>query len=152
MKNITILLILVVCSFSAKAQIASRVHRVAYEQDAVSFHALNQAKYREARPTGLRQRNVGRTLTIGGLALGFAGVMVYSDARKGRTINNGQVTQSPEDYKATLGILMVEGGLGMFIPGVILWKKGQKKYNRWLEQQSVSLHTTGSGILLRYSF
>lgn len=148
MKSIAILFFMVVCANSVFAQIMARNDNK-YHQ--LLTQPLNGRLYSEARPTGLRQRNIGRALTLGGVVLGFGGVIVFSDARKGRVINGGQITQSAEENKMTLGILMVEGGLGMFIPGVILWKKGQKKYNRYLEQQSVSLHTTGSGILFRYS-
>jgi hypothetical protein len=105
-----------------------------------------------AKPSGLRQRNVGRMLAIGGAVVGFSGVMLYSSARKGRVIAGGQITQEPEVQKMAFGILMIEAGAGMFIPGVILWKKGQKKYNRYLEQQSVSFNTNGTGVSLRYSF
>jgi hypothetical protein len=106
----------------------------------------------EPRPRGLRQRNIGRALTIGGVGLGFAGVLVFTDARKGSVIANGQVTQEPETAKMLAGIYLIEGGLGMVIPGVILWKKGQKKYNRYVEEQSVSFHSTGSSFALRYRF
>ena len=106
----------------------------------------------DARPRGLRQRNIGRALAIGGSILGFSGVLLFTDARKGEVIYGGQVTQTAEVGKMTAGIMMIEAGIGMLIPGIILWKKGQKKYNRYLEQQNVSVNTSGSQIYVRYSF
>jgi hypothetical protein len=117
-----------------------------------SFSNFTVAHLNEVRPRGLRQRNIGRALTIGGVAMGFAGVLVFTDARKGRVIANGQVTQEPETDKMLAGLYLIEGGLGMVIPGIILWKKGQKKYNRYLEELSVSFHSTGNAFAIRYRF
>jgi hypothetical protein len=107
--------------------------------------------FADERPPGLRQRNIGRAMAIGGAVLGFAGVIVYSDARSGRVIAQGAVTQSPEENKMVAGVQMIAGGIGLLIPGVILWKKGQRKYGRYLERQSVSVNPAGTGLLLRYS-
>jgi hypothetical protein len=105
----------------------------------------------DERPPGLRQRNIGRVMAIGGAVLGFAGVIVYSDARSGRVIAQGTITQSPEETKMLAGAQMIAGGIGLLIPGVILWKKGQRKYSRYLERQSVSINPAGAGLSLRYS-
>jgi hypothetical protein len=118
----------------------------------MSFSTRPAISFKDVKPRGLRQRNIGRALTIGGVAMGFAGVLVFTDARKGRVIANGQVTQEPEEAKMLAGIYLVEGGIGMLIPGIILWKRGQKKYNRYLEEQSVSFHSTGNSFALRYRF
>ena len=119
----------------------------------ISFSTTLQYSLKsDPKPRGLRQRNIGRTLTIGGLVAGFAGVIVFTDARKGEVIANGQVTQEPEFGKMMAGIYLIEAGVGMLVPGIILWKKGQKKYNRYLEEQSVSFHSTGSTFAVRYRF
>lgn len=61
------------------------------------------------------------------------------------TVNEG-------DPKGALGVLMSIGGAGMMVPGIIFWKKGQKKYNRYLERQMVSFNAGSYGFGLCYSF
>ena len=154
MKCVLIPAALAVASFCCHAQTASSLASagLAYKNlGAFSSHYIIKEEA-AARPRGLRQRNAGRLMTIGGAALALGGAFVYTDARRGTVIAGGQVTQDPEYEKMALGANMVVGGIGLMIPGIILWKKGQKKYNRYLEQQSVSMHSHAGGISLVYSF
>jgi hypothetical protein len=151
MKYFAVLLALMLVSFASHAQsLTARNYQIAGLNSLRSILAENRILLDE-RPPGLRQRNIGRTMAIGGIILGFAGVLVSSDARSGRVIAQGSVTQTPEENKMMIGVLMIEGGIGLLIPGVIIWKKGHKKYSRYLERQSVSLNATRSGLTLRYS-
>jgi hypothetical protein len=150
MKNVAFFATMFILCLQASGQ--EMYNRSSFMTDDGLFSNSLLNRLNEPRPRGLRQRNIGRALTIGGISLGFAGVLVFTDARKGRVIANGQVTQEPETAKMLAGIYLIEGGLGMVIPGVILWKKGQKKYNRYLEEQSVSFHSTGGSFALRYRF
>ncbi|HEY9045435.1 MAG TPA: hypothetical protein VIN08_06045 [Ohtaekwangia sp.] len=117
-----------------------------------------EGTYKVFMPPGLRMRNAGRTLTILGGAMLIGGVIVFSSADETyyttTTTNNG--TYEEGDPKAALGIVMIAGGLGMSIPGVILWTKGAKKYKRYMEQhegeQTVSFDLKGNGLALRYRF
>jgi hypothetical protein len=150
MKNVAFFLTMFILCLQASGQ--GMLNSSSFVADDLSLSNSTIIKLNEPRPRGLRQRNIGRALTIGGIGLGFAGVLVFTDARKGSVIANGQVTQEPETAKMLAGIYLIEGGLGMAIPGIILWKKGQKKYNRYLEEQSVSFHSTGNSFALRYRF
>ncbi len=86
------------------------------------------------------------------------GVAVYSSADAGyytySSSNYG--TQESGDPKAAVGILMMVSGAGMTVPGIILWSKGSKKYNHYLETRReelpVSLHIRGKGLSLQYRF
>jgi hypothetical protein len=150
MKNVAFFATMFILCLQASAQ--DLHYSSSFVADDGLFSPLTLSRLNEPRPRGLRQRNIGRALTIGGAAMGFAGVLVFTDARKGSVIANGQVTQEPETAKMLAGIYLIEGGLGMIIPGIILWKKGQKKYNRYLEEQSVSFHSTGNSFAFRYRF
>lgn len=150
MKNVAFFATMFILCLQASAQDLRYSSSFAADDGLFSHSTLRRLN--EPRPRGLRQRNIGRALTLGGAAMGFAGVLVFTDARKGSVIANGQVTQEPETAKMLAGIYLIEGGLGMIIPGIILWKKGQKKYNRYLEEQSVSFHSTGNSFALRYRF
>jgi hypothetical protein len=153
MKYIFIPVVLAVMSFCCHAQTTLSFASARPEVKnpvVISIDYTDETK--EGRPRGLRQRNAGRLMTIGGIALGLGGVFVYTDARKGTVYQGGQLTQEPEYEKMSLGANMVIGGIGLMIPGIILWKKGQKKYNRYLEQQSVSMHFRPGSTSLVYSF
>jgi len=67
------------------------------------------------------------------------------------TTTNGNTT-TEGDPKAALGILMVTGGVGMTIPGIILWSKGSKKYKAYQAEQSASFNIKGAGVSLKYRF
>lgn len=103
---------------------------------------------------GMRMRNAGRTLTICGGALFIGGVIMMNNADElyYTTTHTQNGTISEGDPKGALGVLMTVGGIGMVVPGIILWSKGQKKYNRYMERQSVSMRSGSSGLSLRYSF
>jgi hypothetical protein len=105
-------------------------------------------------PRGLRMRNTGRALTICGGALAIGGIIMMNSADElyYTTTSGPSGTIEEGDPKGALGVLMTVAGVGMAVPGIIFWSKGQKKYNRYLEQQSVSLNSTASGLSLCYSF
>jgi hypothetical protein len=105
-------------------------------------------------PMGLRMRNTGRILTICGGALAIAGIIVMNNADElhytSTSTQYGTVEEG--DPKGAIGVLMTVSGGSMMVPGIIFWSKGQKKYNRHLEQQNVSLNAGASGVSIRYSF
>jgi hypothetical protein len=106
-------------------------------------------------PRGLRMRNTGRVLTICGGALAIGGIVMMNSADElyyTSTTSSQSGTVEEGDPKGALGVLMTVSGVGMMVPGIIFWSKGQKKYNRYLEQQSVSLKAGASGVSVRYSF
>lgn len=107
-----------------------------------------------AMPRGLRMRNTGRTLTILGGALAIGGIVMMNNADQlyytTTQTQNGTITEG--DPKGALGVLMTITGAGMMVPGIIFWSKGQKKYNRYLEQQSATLNIKPLGLSLTYSF
>jgi hypothetical protein len=111
------------------------------------------------RMPGERMKKVGRTLTLLGGAMILGGISVYSSADKEvRTVtyttsSGATYTQDEMDPKAALGILMIVGGVGMTVPGVLVWTKGVKKYNRYLEEQqrlSLDIRGTRAGFVYRF--
>ncbi|NJM25659.1 MAG: hypothetical protein HC859_09380 [Bacteroidia bacterium] len=95
---------------------------------------------------GYRQRNTGRALTIMGGVMLVTGVVLVStaDATYYNTTVTSSGTYEEGDPKGGFGTLMMAGGLGMTIPGIILWSKGSKRYNRYLEKtkwKQASMHT-----------
>jgi len=124
----------------------------------VVIKPMGEGTYKVFMPPGLRMRNAGRTLTILGSAMLIGGIIVLSSADEmyynSTTTSSG--TYEEGDPKAALGILMIAGGVGMTVPGVILWTKGAKKYKRYQEQhedeQTVSFDFKGNGLALRYRF
>jgi hypothetical protein len=62
------------------------------------------------------------------------------------------VTGDEPTYHESLGFLMVYGGVGMSIPGIILWKKGSRKYRRSLEREGLQAGIGANGLSLAYGF
>lgn len=99
----------------------------------------------------------GKTLTIIGSVLLVGGVALVSTADElyyNSTTTNGTTTESG-DIKGGLGVVLIAGGVGMIIPGVIIWAKNKKRYNQYLmehPQQSLNLHLGGNKVGIAYRF
>jgi hypothetical protein len=125
-------------------------------QDIQSYDGLGG--YHPARLPGERMRKIGRILTVGGVAMAIGGLAVYSN--RDDDYNNGYYQNGYYYYETdpneVLGSTMVVLGVGMIVPGVILWAKGAKKYNRALErqaaEQSLSMNLKGNGVAFAYRF
>lgn len=97
-------------------------------------------------------RNVGRTLTIAGGAMLIGGIVIFNNADKTiYTYQTSAGTYNESDPKAALGALMIVGGIGMTVPGIILWSKGSRKFNRYLERETACV-INSSGLSLQYRF
>jgi len=116
--------------------------------------------YRVAMPPGYRTRNTGRVLTGIGGALLLTGVicLATADEQYYEYSNvNGQIEETG-DPKFVIGVLGIIGGVGMTIPGVILWTKGGRRYSRYLEQQqqenrpAARIQMNNRGLTLTYHF
>ena len=107
-----------------------------------------------AAAPGLRMRNTGRALTIGGMVLAVTGIVMMSsaDALYYRTTYTQYGTQTEGDPLGALSVTVTTGGVGMIVTGAILWSKGNKKYKRHLERQNASFTTSRNGLTLRYRF
>lgn len=161
MKATLLVIVLLVTGAPVWAQFNQSVASVNHDARVVSPLIMNPAgegEYKVYMPPGLRMRNAGRTLTILGGAMLVGGAIVFGSAEEtyySYGSSNGS-TYEEGDPKAAVGVLMMVGGLGMTMPGVILWTKGAKKYKRYIEQhgdeQTVSFNMNGNGVSLRYQF
>ena len=88
-------------------------------------------------PPGLKMMKVGKTLTIVGGILAISGVALIASADEmyyySTTTQNG--TEEEGDPKFFFGVVALSGGLGMVIPGAILWSKGAKKFKAFQENK-----------------
>ena len=166
MKTTVIALACVCFAFSALAQ-ASDFASVpvqgplspVIDNPAIISPVVNQAPTRITLAPGLRMKKVGQTMTFCGALLFVGGIAVISSADPNygdthtRYTSSGQYEE--DDPKYTLGAAMLVHGVGLTVPGIIFWNKGNKKFNRWTEeqrQQNLSLGLGGSGVGMRYRF
>ena len=118
----------------------------------VRLSAPQNVTYKITYPPGFRMRNTGRTLTVLGGGMLIAGIVVFHNADKTvYTYQTSSGTYNEVDPKVALGVLMVMGGTGMTVPGIILWTKGARRFNQYLEQQTACVFT-GTGLSLQYRF
>jgi hypothetical protein len=160
MKNVvtlTMALLAVVASASAQTSLAAG-NDFAYLVSPVIVQTTQTASTKITLAPGLRMRNVGRTLTLIGGVLFVGGIAVVSqaDATYYNSTTSSQYGNSTEgDPNFAIGVLMISGGVGMVVPGIIFWSKGQKRYNRWLmeeQKQKMSFGIQRSGLGLSYRF
>lgn len=105
---------------------------------------------------GLKMRNIGRTLTICGGVSFITGIILMSGADEyyynTSTSTNGGSSESG-DPQGAIGLLLTIAGTGMTVTGIILWSKGQKKYNFYKDEKgTVSLRPGARGLTLAYTF
>jgi hypothetical protein len=103
------------------------------------------------------QRNIrtGKTLTIAGGILVVGGVALMATADEiyysSTSTPNGTVEEG--DPQGGIGAVLTLGGVGMIIPGAILWSKGRKKYAAYkAASASLSLGVNKNGAGLRFRF
>jgi hypothetical protein len=108
---------------------------------------------------GEKKKKVGSTMTALGGALIIGGIAVYASGdsdyyRETYNQSTNTTTVYTVDPKRVLGVLMMVAGTGVAVPGILIWSKGAKQYNRYMEEQSgVSLHINGpNGPGLSYRF
>ena len=103
---------------------------------------------------GLKMRNVGRVLTVGGGVLLVTGIILVSSADElyynAGTSSSGSYESG--DPRGGFGVLLTTTGAGMLVTGIILWSKGQRKYNNHKADQAVLLKTGLHRLALTYTF
>jgi hypothetical protein len=145
MKNAAVVFALMLTVMVCRAQEVASLSR---DRSSIAFVTENFSDIK--RLPGYRMRNTGRALTIGGLTLLTGGLILMNSGGPRSTHPN--VTGDEPDWREPLGFTMAYSGVGVMIPGIILWKKGSRKYKRSLEREQYSIETDGASIALRYSF
>lgn len=118
------------------------------DQPSIKFATKNLADVK--RLPGYRMRNTGRALTLGGLTMLTGGLILMNSGGPRSTHPN--VVEDEDAWMRSLGFTIAYSGVGMAIPGIILWKKGSRKYKRSLEREQYSIETDGASVAFRYSF
>jgi hypothetical protein len=131
-------------------QVASLNHEPSLPLSLFTSTPLSAPQPQVKRLPGYRQRNVGRVMTLGGLALVTGGLILMNSGAPRSTHPN--VTGQEPDPREPLGFMMAYSGVGLTIPGIILWKKGSKKYKRSLEREGLAIQTGTTGLSIAYSF
>ena len=153
MKKVVAVLVLSVistCVFSQSFAPSSSIPEAGFSPVSPVIMQPSANRAYEPNPPGLKIMKSGKTLTILGSAFLIGGIVVLANADEMYYSTGTNGTEG--DPKAALGILMVSGGLGMTIPGIILWSKGSKKYKAYQAEQSASFNIKGAGVALKYRF
>jgi hypothetical protein len=111
------------------------------------------------RIPGEKQKKIGSTMMALGGAMLIGGIIMYSRADK--TVEEDTVWNTNGTYdiyynvdaKYPGGILLMIAGTGISVPGVLIWRKGVKKYNQYMiEQERLSFFYHGTGATIQYRF
>jgi hypothetical protein len=129
---------------------------------------LRQSSYQETnfrplkstfRIPGEKQKKIGSTMMAIGGAMLVGGIILYAGSDKTPTkdsvLNNYGTYDVYYDYdpKFTGGILLMVAGTGISVPGVLIWRKGVKKFKQYMiEQERLSFYYHGTGATVTYRF
>jgi hypothetical protein len=118
----------------------------------------NNVVPKPALAPGVRKQRIGKNMTIIGGTLLFGGIVLASTGETyGTTTYNGQTTIHG-DGKFVFGVVSAVAGVGLLIPGAIIWSNGNKQYRKYMEnelknnQQTISLGATRNGLSIQYRF
>lgn len=157
MKYATVIALLCLCIASQAQSLSSRSlgsSEIEMMSPVVMKPIALRPVYQVSRPPGQRQRTAGMIMTICGGAMIVGGLVIAgtADPNSGQMYQNSNGTYYTDgEAQQAVGVLGVIGGIGLTVPGIILWTKGAKKYNRYIEQQT-SINVTGNGLALSYHF
>jgi hypothetical protein len=103
---------------------------------------------------GMHKVKVGRGMTIGGSVLLVSGIALAATADAyyyNTTTTNGQTTESG-DLKGGVGVILIAAGVGLTVPGVIIWSKGAKRLKQYKEENNLTFDIRGTSGVLTYRF
>ena len=147
----TFILLAMLCfGIACHAQYANRQYAQVAPASLTSIHSFTETT--ATRMPGERMKNVGTGLTLGGSALLIGGIVLTSTTDFDHiTHDNGDLNER-EFRHLVYGIDVIVLGIGMTIPGIILWSKGAHKISRYKKEQHITLGTKGAGLSLQYHF
>jgi hypothetical protein len=90
-------------------------------------------------------------MTIVGVPLFIGGIIVLNNVDENYYTVSSSSGYYDEVAVSPAAALMVVSGVGLTIPGVILWTKGAKKYKRHMEREA-AFNFNGRGLSLSYRF
>ncbi len=152
MKNPLLIFLFVLFCFSVSAQYAEKSNRCRVDQ----YMALNSRPnivsnyyFVSKRPPGETMQKVGRALTLSGGVLLVAGIIVTANVDFNNLVDKDGMVNYTNEGQLIIGLVFIEGGIGMLIPGIIFWSRGSKKLERYKQEQNLSLGVKGNGLSLR---
>ena len=118
--------------------------------------ALNNMQEIPANAPGLHKMQIGkRMMIVSGVMIGLGSILVASSG--GTTYYNYSNTNGNTNEEGNLGgaigALSIAGGIGLFIPGVIIHSKGKKRYKAYLQSgTNVSLRFSANSVGICFNF
>lgn len=103
---------------------------------------------------GMHKIRIGRGMTIGGGVLLVSGIALAATADSysySSTTTNGQTTESG-DLKGAVGVVFIAAGVGLTIPGIIIWSKGRKRLEAYKIENGLTFDIRGTSGVLTYHF
>lgn len=126
MKAITFLILLLLLNFQTIVIANGELPRsVVFKQRA------EEEKPKVKAIPGMRQKNIGIGLTAAGLGLiAIEGILMATSNWQKVTTSYG-TTYGTRDMKGAIGQLLIVPGIGLTIPGGLVWGAGKRKIKRY---------------------
>ena len=102
----------------------------------MGFYSVQREMYKIPQEPGQRMMKVGRALTIAGSALVITGILVYNNRDPNYSTQGTYGTTYGDDPHEAGGQLLVGAGIGMIVPGVLVWIHGGSKFRKYIEKEA----------------
>jgi hypothetical protein len=119
----------------ASAEVQSLSVRTAVQEPS-GYYSVQREMYKIPQEPGQRMMKVGRALTIAGSALVITGILVYNNRDPNYVTQGTYGTTYGDDPHEAGGQLLVGVGVGMIVPGVMVWIHGASKYRKYVEKNA----------------
>lgn len=114
--------------------------------------SVQRELYKIPKLPGERMMKVGKMLTAIGAGLVVGGVLVYNQRDPNYYTKNTYGNTYGDDPHEAGGQLLVGAGIGMIVPGVMVWVHGASKYRKHEEKNMQALYVPAGKLGLAYRF
>jgi hypothetical protein len=115
-------------------------------------YGVQREMYRIPQAPGERMMKVGQVLTAFGAISVISGILVYNNADPNYYTHGTYGNTYGEDPHIAGGQLLVGAGIGLIVPGVMVWIHGASKFRKYEEKTTQALYIPGGKLGLGYRF
>jgi len=139
-------------SLVASAEVQRLSRNAAIGEAWAVTHSVQRELYRIPKAPGERMMKVGKVLTALGTVSVISGILVYNNRDPDYYTHGTYGTVYGDDPHEEGGQLLVGIGVGMIVPGVMVWIHGASKFRKYEEKNMQALYIPAGKLGLGYRF
>ncbi|MEJ1238501.1 hypothetical protein WBG78_10240 [Chryseolinea sp. T2] len=135
---------------------SNEVHQLTESKRALAepsgYFSMQREMYKIPQEPGQRMMKVGKILTCVGTATVITGLLVYNNRDPNYSTQGTYGTTYNDDPHESGGQLLVAAGVGMIVPGVMVWIHGSNKFRKHVEKSTQAVYIPAGKLGLGYRF